>query len=121
MSEKVDDKQKQIEAAKKRAQSRPRKEVSVEGPDWEKVTLEDAITLMEIFEWESGAKYGFSVSSDGQSIMARVACPKDSAIDDYAGMVSFCFGSNLDHAIRKVSQLHNGDYDAFWKKDTFAR
>lgn len=114
-------KQQQIDAAKARSQNRPRKEVSIEGPNWETVTLDDAVTLMEIFQWEASAKYGFSVSSDGQSIMARVACPKDSDVKDFAGMVSFCFGSNLDHAIRKVAQLHNGDYDAFWKRDGFAK
>lgn len=117
----ADAKQQQIEAAKTRAQSRPRQLASVDGPDWEKISLEDATTLMEIFQWEAGAKYGFSISSDGQSIMARVACPKDSDVKDFAGMVSFCFGSNLDHAIRKAAQLHNGDFDAFWKKDTFAK
>lgn len=85
------------------------------------MSLEDATTLMEVFQWESGAKYGFSVSADGQSIMARVACPKDGDVKEYAGMVSFCFGSNLEHAIRKIAQLHCGDFDAFWKKDTYAK
>lgn len=121
MKEQADIRQQQIEAAKKRAQSRERKQVSVDGPDWERVSLEDAITLMEILMWEGEAKYGFSVSTDGQSIMARVACPKSSAVEAYAGRVSFVFGSSLDHAVRKVSQLHNGDYDAFWKTDTFAK
>lgn len=121
MKELVDAKQAQIDAAKKRAQNRPQKQASVEGPEWETITLEDAVTLMEIFQWESSARYGFSVSSDGQSIMARVACPKDSDVKGYAGMVSFCFGGSLDHAMRKVAQLHNGDFDAFWKKDTFAK
>jgi hypothetical protein len=119
--EAADIKQSQIDEAKARAQKKVRTEVSVDGPEWERVTLEDATTLMEIFQWEAGAKYGFSISSDGQSIMARVACPKDSDVKDFAGMVSFVFGSNLDHAIRKVAQLHNGDFDGFWKKDSYAK
>jgi len=119
--EAADNKQKQIDAAKARAQSRGNKQVSADGPDWEKITLEDAVTLMEVFQWEAEARYGFSLASDGTSIMARVACPKGSDVKDYAGMVCFCFGSNLDHAIRKAAQLHNGDFDAFWKKDTFAK
>ncbi len=119
--EMADARQAQIDAAKQRARNRPAKTISADGPDWEKVTLEDATTLMEIFAWEASAKYGFFVSSDGQSIMARVACPKDSGITEYAGMVSFVFGSSFDHAIRKVAQLHNGDFDAFWKKDAYAK
>lgn len=121
MTDKVAVKQAQIDAAKARAQSRLRKEVSTDYPEWEKITLEDAVVLMEVFQWESSAKYGFSISSDGQSIMARVACPKDSDVEDYAGMVTFVFGSSLEHAIRKIAQMHNGDFDALWKKDAYSK
>lgn len=121
MKDLADEKQKQIDAAKQRAASRPKKQVSPDSPDWEKVTLEDAVTLMEIFMWEGEARYGFTVSSEGTSVMARVACPQNSDVREYAGMVAFTFGSSLDHAMRKVSQLHNGDFDEFWKKDTYAK
>lgn len=119
--EAADIKEQQIAAAKARAASRPRGKSEVKEIEWEAITLEDAVTLMEMFTWEGYAKYGFGLSSDGQSIMARVACPKDSGISDYAGMVGFSFGSSLDHAIRKIAQMHNGDYDAWWKKDGFAK
>ena len=121
MKDLADEKQKQIDVAKQRAADRAKKQVSPDGPDWERVVLADAVTLMEIFMWEGEAKYGFAVSSDGASVMARVSCPTNSDVREYAGMVAFTFGSSLDHAMRKVSQLHNGDFDAFWKKDTYAK
>lgn len=119
--EAADIKAQQIAAAKARAASRGPRKQEIKEIDWETVTLDDAVTLMEMFTWESYAKYGFGLSSDGQSIVGRVSCPKDSLMDEYAGMVSFVFGSSLDHAIRKVAQVHNGDYDAWWKKDSFAK
>ena len=114
-------KAKQLAEAKARGASRKRNVTATKDLEWEAVTLEDVVILMEIFAWESNARYGFGISSDGQSVMGRVVCPRDAGVEEYAGMVAFCFGSCLEHAIRKVAQLHTGDYDAWWKKDSFAK
>lgn len=111
-----------IEAAKKAAQPAP---VPVgagpEWPRWEEVSLEDALTMIEVDLWSLGAKFSIGLNADAKGMWARVGIPKWSSRVGLQGKSAITFASGLEHLIRKVAQLTSVEVGGVWKDDPYAR
>jgi len=113
----------ELTEARKHAVSQPRA-VQDEAPDWPdplEVTYEEATTRLGIECFLNGAKLGFGVTADGQSVWARLAYPKWSMRVPLQGMSALTFASDVDRALRKLCQLPDNPDVAKFKPDPYAR
>jgi hypothetical protein len=122
-TESLRDLREQLLEARKSAVSQPRP-VNDESPDWpdpDEVTWEEATTRLGIEMFLNGAKVGFGVTADGQSIWARIGYPKWSMRNDLNGQSALTFSSDLDRAVRKLCQLTDNVAAAKFKPDPYAK
>jgi len=111
-----------IEAAKKAAVAAPAQTgQGPEWPRWENVSLEDALTMIEVDMWANGAKFSFGLNADAKGMWARVGIPKWSARVPLQGKSAITFASGLEHLIKKVAQLTSVEAGSVWKDDPYAR
>jgi hypothetical protein len=111
-----------IEAAKKAAQPAPTQlGTGPEWPRWEEVSLEDALTMIEVDMWSLGAKFSFGLNADAKGMWARVGIPKWASRVPLQGKSAITFASGLEHLIRKVAQLTSVEAGGVWKDDPYAK
>lgn len=113
--------QEQIAAAKALATATPQESLAPEWPNWRSVSIEDALTMIEVDMWSGGAKLSFGLNSEATGMWARIAYPRWSAYIAKQGKSAITFGSGLDHVIRKVAQLTESSDDKLWKPDPYAK
>lgn len=111
----------QIAAAKAVATAAPVEQAGPEWPDWRNVTIEDALTMIEVDMWSGAAKIAFGLNSEATGMWGRINYPKWSPYIAKQGKSSITFGSGLDHVIRKLAQLTSSDDDKVWKPDPYAK
>lgn len=111
----------QIAAAKAIALAAPQEQVGPEWPDWRAVSIEDALTMIEVDMWAGGGKVAFGLNSEATGMWGRINYPKWSSYIAKQGKSAITFGSGLDHVIRKLAQLTSSDDDKVWKPDPYAK
>ena len=111
----------EIAAAKALAVASPIEQAGPEWPKWDNVTIEDALTMLEVDMWSGAAKISFGLNSEATGMWGRIAYPKWSPYIPKQGRSAITFGSGLDHVIRKLAQLTAADDEKLWKVDPYAK
>lgn len=123
MSETVAEKarREQIAAAKALAVAPPIDQVGPEWPKWDAISIEDALTTIEVDMWSGGGKVSFGLNAEASGMWGRINYPKWSPYIAKQGKSAITFGSGLDHVIRKLAQLTASDDEKVWKPDPYAK
>lgn len=111
----------QLLAAKAAAQNRAPEEQPRDWPNPDDIEWDEASTLLGIETYLNGAKFGWGVTADGQSIWGRIAYPKWSARRDLQGMSAMTFASDVDRVLRKLAMITREPEHAGFKPDPFAK
>jgi hypothetical protein len=110
-----------IEEAKRRSQPAPVQPGGLDWPRWEDISLDDALTAIEVQMWDGALKFSLGLTSDGKGMWGRAAAPKWSSRKPIAGKSAIAFAGGLEHLLRKLAQLAESPDEGVWKDDPYAR